>query len=293
MEKVNPLEKSVDYKKVKIVTDSTCYLPQDVIEKYGIMVAPLTVRFGETTFKEHVDIDDEELYKRLRKGELPDTTQPSPEDFSSIYKPLIDKGYSIISIHISSGISGTVNSANAAKEMLGSNDIYIFDSKFTSMGLGYQIMEIARMLYDEKKNLKEVLDEIPNLKNHMNIFFLVGDLFYLARLGRIGKARAVVGSIIKVKPILYFDDGFVNALEQPRTMKKGKERMIELVKEIINKKGLKYMTITWGDNKEEAEEYKEQCEKEFGIKIPLTRLGPIIGTHVGPDVLSIHFYTEK
>ncbi|NCQ53814.1 MAG: DegV family protein, partial [Caldiserica bacterium] len=214
MEKVNPLEKSVDYKKVKIVTDSTCYLPQDVIEKYGIMVAPLTVRFGETTFKEHVDIDDVELYKRLRKGELPDTTQPSPEDFSSIYKPLIDKGYSIISIHISSGISGTVNSANAAKEMLGSNDIYIFDSKFTSMGLGYQIMEIARMLYDEKKNLKEVLDEIPNLKNHMNIFFLVGDLFYLARLGRIGKARAVVGSIIKVKPILYFDDGFVNALEQ-------------------------------------------------------------------------------
>ncbi len=279
--------------KVKIVTDSTCYLSQDVVEKYDILVVPLTVRFGETTFKEHVDINDDELYERLRKGELPDTTQPSPEDFASVYKPLLDKGYSIISIHISIGISGTINSANAAKEALKTDKIWIFDSKFTSLGLGFQIMEIARMLYDEGKSLKEVLNEIPNLSNHMNIFFLVGDLFYLARLGRIGKAKAVMGTIIKIKPILYFDNGVVNVLEQPRTMKKGKERMIELVKDITAKKGLKYITITWGDNKEEAEEYKALCEKEFGIKIPLTRLGPIIGTHVGPDVLSIHFYTEK
>ncbi|MGC9125771.1 MAG: DegV family protein, partial [Caldisericaceae bacterium] len=140
---------------------------------------------------------------------------------------------------------------------------------------------------------EEILKEIPNLQKHMNIFFLVGDLFWLSRLGRIGKAKAIMGSIVKIKPILFFDDGYVNALEQPRTMKRGKERMIELTHEIVNKKGLKYMTIAWGDNLDEAEEYRKICEKEFGIPVTLTRLGPVIGTHVGPEVLSIHFYTDK
>ncbi len=293
MEKVNPMKRISDYRGVKIVTDSTCYMPQEIIEKYDIKVAPLYVRFGDTVYKEHVDISDDDHYKRLRKGELPDTTQPSPEDFTKIYKPLIEEGYSIISIHISSGISGTINSANAAKEALGSPDIHIFDSKFTSMGLGFQIMEIARMLYEERNSKEEVLKEIPNLQKHMNIFFLVGDLFWLARLGRIGKAKAILGNVVKIKPILFFDDGVVNALEQPRTMKRGKERMIELTKDIVLKKGLKYITVAWGDNKEEAEKYREFCENSFGVPVSLTRLGPVIGTHAGPEVLSIHFYTEK
>jgi DegV family protein with EDD domain len=279
--------------KVKIVTDSTCYMPQKFLDDNDINVAPLYVRFGDTTFQEHKTISDVDFYKRIGKGELPDTTQPSPEDFTKIYKPLINKGNSIISIHISAGISGTVNSANAAKEALGSPDIHIFDSKFTSMGLGFQIMEIVRMLHEEGMSKEEVLKEIPNLQKHMNIFFLVGDLFWLSRLGRIGKAKAIMGSIVKIKPILFFDDGVVNALEQPRTMKRGKERMIELTHEIVNKKGLKYMTVAWGDNHDEAEEYREICEKEFGIPVTLTRLGPVIGTHVGPEVLSIHFYTDK
>jgi DegV family protein with EDD domain len=279
--------------KVKIVTDSTCYLPKEVIEKYDIIVVPLSVRFGEDMFKEHLTINDEEFYERLKSGELADTTQPSADEFLSVYRPLIENGYSIISMHLSAGISGTLNSANAAKEALKTDKVWIFDTKFTSLGLGYQVLEVAKMIFDEGKSLKEVLDEIPNLSSHMHIFFLVGDLFYLARLGRIGKASAVMGTIIKIKPILYFDDGVVNVLEQPRTMKRGKERMIKLVKDITSKKGLKYMTVAWGANKEEAEEYKNQCEKEFGIEIPLTRLGPTIGSHVGPEVLSIHFYTEK
>ncbi len=278
--------------KVKIVTDSTCYMEPSFLKEWDIKVVPLYVRFGDVSFKERADINDDDFYKRIRSGELPETTQPSPEDFESVYRPLLEEGNEIISIHISAGISGTVNSANAAKESLKTDKIHIFDSKFTSMGLGFQIMEITRMIYEENKPLEQVLDEIPNLSKHMNILFLVGDLFWLARLGRIGKARALLGTMVKIKPILFFDQGVVAALEQPRTMAKGKDRMIEIAKEITSKKGLKYMTIAYGDNVEEAEEYRARCQDAFGIKTTLTRLGPVIGTHTGPEVLSIHFYTE-
>ena len=279
--------------KVKIVTDSTCYMPKTYLEQYGIEVVPLYVRFGDEVLMEN-EVNFDDFYKRVRSSNvLPETTQPSPEDFERVYRKYIDEGYDIISIHISAGMSGTINSANAAKEALKSDKIHIFDSKFTSMGLGFQILEIARMLYEENYPLDKVLEEIPGLAKHMNIYFLVDDLFWLARLGRIGKARAVLGTWIKVKPILYFDDGVVNVLEQPRTTQRGKERMFELMKEKIDKLGLKYITVVYGDNLQEAEEYRDFLERELNRSISLTQLGPVIGTHTGPGVLSIHFYTER
>lgn len=280
--------------KVKIVTDSTCYMPKAYLEKYDIRVVPLYVRFGDEVFREGIDMTHDEFYKKVRNSKvLPETSQPSPEDFERVYKELLDEGYDIISIHISAGLSGTVNSANAAKEALKSDKIHIFDSKFTSMGLGFQILEIAKMLYEDEVPLENVLNIIPTLYKHMNIYFLVKDLFWLARLGRIGKAKAVLGTVVKIKPILFFDEGVVNVLEQPRTLERGKERMIELVKEKTSKLGLKYITVAYGDNLEEAESYRDFLEKEFGTSVSLTQLGPVIGTHTGPDVLSIHFYTEK
>ncbi len=280
-------------KKVKIVTDSTCYLPQEVIKRYDIKIAPLYVRFGDKVYKEHVEISDDEYYKRIRNGELPDTAQPSADDFIAAYKPLAEKGYSVISPLISAEMSGAVNSANAAKQALGNPDIYIFDSWFNSLGLGYQVIEIAKMLYEEGKSKEEVVKLLPAIRDKMNIFFVVGDLYFLARLGRIGRAKAVLGTMIKIKPLLYFHEGFVDTLEQPRTIKRAKKRMIELTKEVVAKRGLKYLSVIYGDNLEEARQYKEECEAEFGIKIPLTRLGPVIATHTGPKVLSLHFYTER
>lgn len=279
--------------RVKIVTDSTCYLPEETIEKYDIKIVPLYVRFGEETFREHVDITNEEYYQRIRNGELPDTSQPSPEDFIKVYKPLIEDGYSIISPLISAEMSGAVNSANAAKEALGNPDIYVFDSWFNSLGLGYQVIEIAKRLYEEGKSKEEVIKELPSIRDKMNIFFVVQDLYYLARLGRIGKAKAVLGTMIKIKPILYFHEGYVDTLEQPRTIKRAKKRMLELTKEVVAKRGLKYISVIYGDNREEAEEYAKECEKVFGVKVPITQLGPVIATHTGPKVLSIHFYTER
>lgn len=279
--------------KVKIVTDSTCYLPEEIIKKYGIEIVPLYVRFGDKTYAEHIDISDEEYYARIRRGELPDTAQPSAEDFIKVYEPLVEQGYAIISPLISAEMSGTVNAANAAKKALGNPDIYIFDSWFNSLGLGFQVLEIAKRLYEQGMSKDEVIKELPSIRDKMNIFFVVGDLFFLSRLGRIGRAKALVGSIVKIKPLLYFHEGFVDTLEQPRTMKRAKKRMLELTKEIVSKRGLKYISVIWGDNREEAEDYRDICEKEFGRKISMTRLGPVIGTHTGPEVLSLHFYTEK
>jgi len=279
--------------KVKIATDSTCYLSDDIVKKYDIRIVPLYVRFGEKMYREHVDMGDEECYRRIRKGELPGTTQPAAADFIKVYKPLIEEGYSIISPLISSGISGAVNAANVAKESLGNPDIHIFDSQFTTLGLGYQVLEIAQRLYDQKTYKEEVIKEMPSIRNRMNNFFVVGDLYFLARLGRIKKTEAVLGSMVKIKPLLYLHEGRIDTLEKPRTMKRAKRRMVELAKQIVAKRGLKYMSVIWGDNKVEAEEYRETCEKEFDRKISLTRLGPVIGTHTGPNVLSLQFCTEK
>ncbi|BAL81433.1 DegV family protein [Caldisericum exile] len=280
--------------KVKIVTDSTCYMPKAYLEKYDIKVVPLYVRFGDEVYREGVDMSHDEFYRKLHETNiLPETTQPAPEDFESVYRDLLKDGYEIISIHISAGLSGTINSANAAKEALQSDKIHIFDSKFTSMGLGYQILEIAKMLFEDNMPLSDVLNIIPTLYKHMNIYFLVPDLFWLARLGRIGKAKALLGTVVKIKPILFFDEGIVNVLEQPRTLERGKERMIELTKEKVTKFGLKYITVAYGENLEEAEQYKDFLEREFNKSVSLTQLGPVIGTHTGPQVLSIHFYTER
>jgi len=279
--------------KVKIVADSTCYLPDELIKKYDIKIAPLYVRFGDDMFRERVDIKDEDFYKRIREGELPYTTQPATTDFITVYKPLIEEGYSIISPLISSEISGAVNAANAAKKSLGDPDIHIFDAKFTTLGLGYQIVEIAERLYERGMTKDEVIQEMPSIRDRMYNFFVVGDLYFLARLGRIKKTEAVLGSMIKVKPLLYMRDGAIDTLEKPRTMKKPKARMIEIAKQIVTEKGLKHMSIIWGDNKEEAEAYRDVCAKEFNKEVSMTRLGPVIASHTGPDILSLQFSTER
>ena len=278
--------------KVKIVTSSVCYLPEEIVKRYDIKIAPNYVRFGDKTYAERIDITDDEFYEKVRKGELPYTVGSSSGDFIKVYKPLIKEGYSIISLFESSGLSSTINAANAAKKLLGNPDIYIFDSWFGSLGLGYQVLEVAKRLYDEGMSKENLIKEFPSIRDRANLFFIVEDLHYLARLGRVGKAKALLGSAIKIKPLFYIHSGFIDVLEQPRTIKKAEHRMIELTKKIVNKRGLKYMSVMWGDNREEAEEYRETCEKEFGIKVSLWRLGPVLAAHTGPQVLFLNFYTK-
>lgn len=279
--------------KVKIVTSSVCYLPEEVIEKYDIKIIPNYVRFGDKTYAERIDITDNEFYERVRKGELPYTVGPSAGDFIKVYKPLIEEGHSIISLFESIGLSSTINAANAAKRLLGNPDIYILDSGFGSLGLGYQVLEVAKRLYDEGMSKENVIKELPSIRDRANLFFIVKDLYYLARLGRISKAKALLGSAIKITPLFCIHKGFVDVLEQPRTIKKAKHRMVELTKEIVSKRGLRYISVMWGDNKKEAEEYRKTCERELGIKVDLRRLGPVIAAHTGPQVLFLNFYTKQ
>lgn len=278
--------------KVKIIADSSCYLSDEIIKKYDIRVVPNYVRFGDQAYAERIDITDDEFYERIRKGELTYTAAPSAGDFIKVYKPLIEKGYSIISLLESSGVSGAINIANTAKKLLGNPDIYIFDSWSGSLGLGYQVLEVAKRLYDEGMSKEDVIKELPSIRDRINVFFIVGDLHYFARLGRFSNAKPLLSSAIKIIPLLHLHKS-IDMPEQFQTMKKAKHRMIELTKEITSKRGLKYMSVMWGDNREEAEEYRETCEKEFGIKIPLARLGPSVAAATGPRVLFLPFCTER
>lgn len=209
--------------KVKIVTDSTADLPKELASKHEIAVVPLKVIFNdEEPLRDGVDIETEQFYRRqVEKKEYSRTSQPAPAEFYKVYSELSAGGGSIISIHLSSTLSGTCQSARTAREMLPEADIDVIDSKSASMGLGLIVLEAARAAGDGKTK-KEILGLVNKMISSAQVYFVVDTLEYLARGGRIGKAQALLGTILSIKPLLCLKEGLVEPLEKIR----GKSRAI-------------------------------------------------------------------
>ena len=277
--------------KVVVVTDSTGYIPENLLKELDVRVIPLHVIFGDKVYKDNVDLKSDDFYPMLKQAKnLPTTSQPSPKEFMDLYKPILDKGDKIISIHISSGISGTINSAYQAKEMLGSQDIEIVDSKSAGMALGFVAVVTARLA---KKNasLKECKALAEKAAENSNVYFMVNTLEYLHKGGRIGGASAVLGSALDLKPILYFKDGKIESYEKVRTKKKAINRIIEISKEKIGSTKPLHIAILQVEAEEDAEYVKAELEKIYKPgeieDLLITGLSPVIGTHTGPGVIAI------
>ena len=216
---------------IKIVTDSTSDLPDDLINKLGITVIPLNVSFGTETFKDKVTISSDTFYKRLSEDtNLPKTSQPSPGDFKEIYDALEPENNKILSIHVTAKMSGTYNSAiqGRAQSKMPDN-IEVIDSGQVSMGLGLAVIKTAEAVLDGK-NIEEVKQIAYRSINLSECFCLLETLEYVEKGGRIGKAQAILGSVLNIKPMIIMKEGEVNDLAKVRTFKKGLAKLIETVK---------------------------------------------------------------
>jgi len=280
--------------KVRIVTDSTSDIPQEERERLGIAMIPLKVHFGEETFLDAVTIGTDQFYKKLVQSSiLPTTSQPSPAEFTEVYEKLLaeEPGASIISIHLAAVLSGTYQSATIAQSMIEEeSDITIVDSKSASFGIGYLVVKAAEMA-QAGLSKDEILQELQRLQEGFHLYFLVDTLEYLQKGGRIGKASALIGSILNIKPILTLDkDGGVFPVDKVRGSKKAMGRIVELLKKDFGDEPVG-LTLAWTDDKTVAMELGERIKSELNVKqVGYTTVGSVIGTHTGPGTSAVFMY---
>jgi DegV family protein with EDD domain len=275
---------------VRIVTDSTADLPKEIREQWEIEMVPLKVHFGDETFLDGVTIEASQFYEKLAKAkELPTTSQPAPSDFLDVYRKLAEQpGAEIISIHLSSAFSGTFQSAMLAKSMLENDaDISIVDSKSASCGIGLLVVEAAKAA-KAGKSKAECLEIVDRLRRSMQLYFLVDTLEYLHKGGRIGKAQALFGSLLNIKPILTIDDdGMVAPVEKVRGQKKAMARIVERIKEKHAGERVK-LYIAHANALDTAQDIAALIEEQIRVEeIQYTYIGPVIGTHAGPGAVGV------
>jgi len=269
---------------VKIVTDSTADLPSQLAQQLGITVVPVYVRFGEKVYRDRVDISEDEFYQKLLESSIhPTTSQPSPSDFASVYSKLSTETDEIVSIQVTSKLSGTYNSALQGRGMAGIRcRVEVVDSQSVSMGLGLITMAAAR-LAEAGESLQRVMEEIGQAIPNIRLLAVFDTLKYLLRGGRIGRAKALLGSMLNVKPMLTMRNGELCPAGLCRTRSKGMERLLNLVRNTLNTQELAIVHSTTPD---EAGSLRERIGVTLDKRqIHLARLGPALGVHGGPGTL--------
>jgi DegV family protein with EDD domain len=278
--------------KIAIVTDSSAYLPADLVARYGIHVMPLKVAFGQTVYRDCIDITEEEFYRKLAQAkELPITSQPSAGEFLALYQEMAREAQGILSVHISGALSGTYNSALAAREMLPDVPIEVVDSRSTSMGLGFLVLAAAQAA-EEGKSLAEIATLTRDLVPRLNVIFVLDTLKYLQKGGRIGGAQALMGSMLAIKPLLHLYEGRVEPLEKVRSKGKAVERLVEVMAERLQGRPA-HVAILHSAIPQEAEALRAQITARFTCcELLFSGVSPVIGTHTGPGCLGLAFYAD-
>jgi DegV family protein with EDD domain len=281
----------MDTGRVRIVTDSTALLSAEEVSRYGISVIPLRVIFGTEIYNEGVDITNEEYYRRLlKRGKPPTTSQPPVGDFIRLYRRLAEAGYPVLSLHISSQLSGTVHSARAAKSELPGAQIEIVDC--LTVALRMLIAPAARAA-EEGQSLSQIKTSIEKLNSCMNAFGILDTLEYLSRGGRIGAAKALLGTMLRIKPILAFEGGELRVLSRARTRIKAMEYIIELMRERTKDGYPVHVGVVHTQNIESAGLLKSRVEGSFDCaELETIELGPVLASHLGPGFFGIGFYSD-
>ncbi|MDD4923626.1 MAG: DegV family protein [Dehalococcoidales bacterium] len=271
---------------IKIVTDSTSDIGQELAQSLGITVVPIYIRFGDKIYRDGVDLTNEEFYRMLEASPVhPATSQPPPEDFMKIFGEFADKADGIISIHISSKISGTYNSALLASSTINGNcPIEVVDSKFNSGGLALVVMEAARMA-KSGFGMNEITEKITETIQHVKMLGMFDTVKYLSFSGRVKKLVLSAASILNIRLLLTFHDGDIARAGMARTFDKGMGKITEFVK---NNSGIKELLIVHSMVPEKANQLKEQISGFIDkSKIMILHLGAGLGVHGGPGVLLV------
>jgi DegV family protein with EDD domain len=276
----------------KIIVDSTGYLEQNFIKDNNIGVVPVKIFINGRDFKETENISVKEFYDYLSKAsEFPKTSQPSVQDFIDVYKPEVEKGNSIISIHISEKVSGTINTARMAINQLKCNTIKIIDSKSTMFSIRY-LAEHAAKLIKEGLTFESISMSTEGLVSKLHNRFALNELKYLAASGRINKGEALIGNMLSIKPILSFTDGVIKMDSLARGWKKAKESLVKFIETVNKTKGIRKLGIMYGTNLEEARELADKIEQMFKVKADLMEVGAAIGNYAGPIWVGIGIQSE-
>lgn len=276
---------------VKVVTDSTCDLPRALIEKWGIVVVPLHVRFGAESYLDGVDLSADEFYSKLTSSQvLPTTAAPAPGIFADTYTKLLTEGHEVVSLHISSKLSATYSSALNGRDHVGpGKPVEVIDTLSASLGLGLLVLRAAMAAREGGKRgeiAQAVKERIPDVR----LYGAFDTLHYLHKGGRIGRASALLGSLLNLKPIVLVHDGEVHPLTKVRTRAKAADKLIELVAAAkVEDIGVMHAT-TPADLDELA---KRVSAVAPGKDVIRTQFGPVLGTYVGPGVLGVTFLEAR
>ncbi len=275
--------------KIALVTDSTCSMPKELVEKYGIVVAPQILIWGKETFEDGVNITPSEFYTRLKKTTvMPTTTQVTVTKFFEIYQSLLSQDYQILSMVISEKLSGTLNSAVQAKAMLPPEaPIEIVDSNSTAMGLGFHVLTVARAI-EQGATFPECVALAQRARDHTGIFFAVDTLEFLHRGGRIGGATRFMGTMLNFKPILELRDGKVEGIERVRTRSKSLGRIVELAVEQVGARTPVHLSTLHANAPEDAQlVLNEAAAKLHPVETVFSEVSPVVGVHAGPGVVGL------
>lgn len=273
---------------VRIVTDSTADLSAETAQELGITVVPLTVFFGDEAYLDGVELDNASFYRKLEASkELPRTSQPAPAAFQEAFQHLIDEGAeAILSVHLSSKLSGTYQSACTARSALleGSQKvpIAVIDSLSVSVGMSYAI-ERASALAREGKSLEEIKAYVEDTLGRSQVLGVLDTLEYVRRGGRIGGASAMLGNVLSFKPIVSLKDGEVVPVERPRTRSKAYARIAQLLGDLGS---LEHVSIAQSDA-EVGQQLAEAIKSVYSGELPVYDLGAVLGTHTGPGTAAI------
>jgi DegV family protein with EDD domain len=280
---------------VRIVVDSTADIPPALAAELGIIVVPLTVRFGTEVFRDGVEITPAQFMQRLTTStEMPTTAQPPPGEFTAAYRPLIEGGASVISLHISADLSGTYNSASlAAREISeGGGRIDVVDTRTATMAHGLLAIEAARAARAGADH-EAVLAGIRDQMQRVHLVVLLDTLEFLQRGGRIGRARAAIGSLLSIKPLITVADGVVTPLEQVRTRQKAITRVVERARALADREVTRLAVLYTADAAS-----GEGLATSLSTLVPreqmiVTEAGPVIATYVGPGALAFAALTAR
>lgn len=277
--------------KIKIITDSTADLPKEIFNKYDVEVLPLLINFGEESYLDGVDINLQQLIKRINEENvLPTTAQVTPNRFAECYKKYLDEGYKIVSIHLSSNMSGTYQSACIAKDMLETDDIVVVDSQTVTSGLGILVIQAAE-LSRQGLTINEIKDKLDEIKGHIQSSLAFESLENLVRGGRISKTVGVIGSVLNIKLILEVRDGMMAVKDKVRGTKKAVKRIIEDFEKYGHKEGTP-IVLLHVENKDIREGLMKYLD-ENKIEYIDTEVGCTVGIHSGPKAAGLFFIDNK
>jgi DegV family protein with EDD domain len=278
---------------IRIVVDSTSDLTDEIIEKYNIKMVPLTVNFENESFLDKVELSTKEFFDKLEAAEkLPTTTLVSPGTFVEVFSEILLEGDQVLGLFIASELSGTYDSARMAKDMIGSEDIHLIDTKSVCLGSFALVLEAIRLV-EEKKPIEEIVNELEALKEKTVVVAALDTLKYLEKGGRLSKGQAVIGSLLNIKPIIAVKDGKISVIDKIR----GRNKTIKWFDEWIEKNNFdlsdKTVLLFHGRAYEQLKVLRNTIEEKYNIKnIIEQEIGAVIGTHAGPGVLGIGFINK-